>query len=434
MTKHEMHLNKTTLVAGQSRQTGDRAITTPLVGAGRTEDFSRTIFEFATRKAAPPGDEGQLARRTRTGPDQGTKQNRILDRQTKRKTMNTQHEHKPETGLTAATHRLKGQFKMKIDPVWAFPLITHKTLKRVGVSMLALMTATASVVPSWAAGNVDNSAVAVGTYLGVDDTTSGASVQAVPIADPSRDLNVVKTVATGPTTGSGSNGTITDGGDTITYQYVVTNDGNITETNVTPVEAAFPTFDGNAGTGSWAGGFTVTVGSAASVAPGASVTFERTYTMSSADVYLAAGITDAVDNVATASSDDHTDPSTSTAETTIIGAGALTIAKVAVLDDTVGTQALLAEVGETITYTYTVTNTGNVALTNVGVADTHEAVLLAPAPAGEDIAGLGFTDNGLAADSADATADDGVFDTLGPLDVVTFTYVHTVTQAEFDAQ
>lgn len=434
MTKHDNQLTNQNIYASQGTQSGGRAITETQMGSRRAEDFSRTIFEFATRKAAPPGDETPIARRTRTGPDQGSRQTRILDRQTKRNTMNTQHEHKPLTGLTAVTHLMKGQFKMKNDPVRAIPFITHKTLKRAGVSMLALMTATASVNPSWAAGNVDNSAVAVGTYLGADDTTSSPSLQAVPIADPTRNLDIVKTVASGPTTGSGSNGTITDGGDTITYQYVVTNTGNITETNVTPVEAAFPTFDGNAGTGSWAGGFSVTLGSAASVAPGASVTFERTYTMSSADVYLAAGITDAVDNIATASSDDHTDLTTSLVETTITGAGALTIAKVAVLDDTVGTVPLEAEVGETITYTYTVTNTGNVALTNVGVADTHEAVLLVPAPAGEDIAGLGFTDNGLAADSADATADDGVFDTLGPLDVVTFTYVHTVTQAEFDAQ
>lgn len=296
--------------------------------------------------------------------------------------------------------------------------------KRFGVASIAVLSTLGFVGPAYA--DIDNSAVAVGTYSAADDTSSTPDTEAVPVIPASRDLSIVKTVASGPTTALGTDGANTDGGDQITYQYVITNDGTVSETNVTPVETG-PTFNGSAGTGSF-GGFTVTSGSAASLAPGASVTFENTYTLSALDVYRAAGITDAVDNSATASSDDHTDTDADTAETTIAANPALNIAKVAVLNDEVVADGL-AEATETITYTYTVTNSGNVALTNVAIQDTHEGALVAPAPAGETI-----TVEGPVQPSDIGVANDGVIDTLEAGATATFTYVHTVTQTEVDNQ
>lgn len=297
---------------------------------------------------------------------------------------------------------------------------------RFAVALLAMITAIGLAAPAYA--DIDNSAVAVGTYSTADDTSSTPDTAAVPVIPAARDLSIVKTVVSGPTTALGSNATATDAGDQITYQYVVTNDGTVTETNVTPVEdPASPSFNGNTGTGSF-GGFTVTSGSAASLAPGASVTFENVYTFSALDVYRAAGVTNGVVNTATASSDDHTDTDADTTQATISADPSLTIAKVAVLNDEVVADGL-AEATETITYTYTVTNNGNVALTNVGIQDTHEGALVAPAPANETI-----TVEGPVQPSDIGVANDGVIDTLEAGATATFTYVHTVTQTEVDNQ
>lgn len=266
--------------------------------------------------------------------------------------------------------------------------------------------------------DITNSAVATGTYSG-SPTNSTPDTAAVPVIGLSPDLTVVKTITTAPDINSGA-------GDTIVYQYVVTNSGNQTLTNVTPVDVG-PTFDGNAGTGSM-GAFSVTVGSAASLAPGTSVTFAASYTLSALDVYRAAGVNDGVSNSATSSSTEHTDGDGDTALATIPARPSIVIAKAALLNDELSSDGL-AQAGETITYTYTVTNNGNVALTNVGIQDTHEGVLLATAPANETI-----TIEGPVQPSAIGAADDGVIDQLEAGAVATFTYVHTVTQPEVDAQ
>lgn len=298
-----------------------------------------------------------------------------------------------------------------------------------GISALSLLAVLAQTGTAYA--DISNSAVAVGTYTSADDTSSSPSTQDVPVVPAARDLSIVKTVKTGsPTTGLGVDASNTDANDTITYVYVITNDGNVTETNVTPVDTG-PTFNGTAAENSL-GAFTEVAGgtgTAATLAPGQTVHFEAVYTLAALDVYRSAGVTNGVANSATASSQDHTDTDSSSATTTIDANPALTIAKVATLNDEV-TANSLAEVGETITYVYTVTNTGNVALTDVAIQDTHEGTLLSPAPASETFA----TENGFSGDSSDGTADDGVWDTLGQGDVITFTYTHTVTQSEVDGQ
>ncbi len=121
-----------------------------------------------------------------------------------------------------------------------------------------------------------------------------------------------------------------------------------------------------------------------------------------------------------------------TATTTIPAGPALTISKAFVLTEA-GLVDGLAAVGDTITYTYTITNTGNVPLSDVAVSDTHEGVPLASSV---------FSNEALTSDgplapgvtSTDATANNGVWTTLQPGAVITITYVHTVTQAEVDAQ
>lgn len=104
----------------------------------------------------------------------------------------------------------------------------------------------------------------------------------------------------------------------------------------------------------------------------------------------------------------------------------LSIVKTAILNDELNSDGQ-AEAGETITYTFDVTNSGNVTITNVGVNDTTNATNGPVVPANETI----LTDTGTLADSTDA-ASDGTWDRLAPGDTVRFSATYTVTQTDVD--
>jgi len=300
-------------------------------------------------------------------------------------------------------------------------------LKGASVSGVALLTAIGSIMPAYA--DISNSAVAVGTYNTADDTQSAPSTQDVPVLQ-NRNITVVKSVFTGPSTANGADPAITDAGDTIVYRYTVTNNGSTTETNIGITDTG-PTFNSVAAENSLSAITEVTgagagTGDAATLAPGETVVFEASYTFADEDVIRAAGVTDGVSNIATASSDDiPTSPDSPPATATIPAVPLLSIAKVAVLNDETTADGL-AEAGETITYTYTVENTGNVALTNVAIQDTHEGSLLVPAPDNETITSEGPVG------TSDVGANDGVITVLQPGAIATFTYTHTVLQSEVD--
>jgi len=123
------------------------------------------------------------------------------------------------------------------------------------------------------------------------------------------------------------------------------------------------------------------------------------------------------------SDDPSTAPLIDPARVVVSGSAAapsLSLTKVA--DD-----ATLRTVGETIVYTYTVTNTGDQLIRDVTVSDTHNASDPAPTPEDEvlltDVAPLG--------DSIDA-AQNGSWDELGPGDSITFTGEYTLTQDDID--
>jgi Domain of unknown function (DUF4347) len=85
------------------------------------------------------------------------------------------------------------------------------------------------------------------------------------------------------------------------------------------------------------------------------------------------------------------------------------------------------QVGQIISYTYSVTNTGNVAFVNVYVGDVHHGYGPPPLPLNETLT----TDVVPIGDSFDA-ASDGHWDTLGPGDTLTFTSSYAVVQADID--
>ncbi len=91
-------------------------------------------------------------------------------------------------------------------------------------------------------------------------------------------------------------------------------------------------------------------------------------------------------------------------------------------------------VGQTITYTYTISNTGNVNMSNVQVTDMHGTPAAAVVWGAGGITSETLTVPGPlgAGASPDGTANNGIWSTLAPGATITFTYSHTVTQVEID--
>ncbi|WP_074711855.1 DUF7507 domain-containing protein [Arthrobacter alpinus] len=173
-----------------------------------------------------------------------------------------------------------------------------------------------------------------------------ASTVVVPPAVPA--LSLVKTAdATALTTPSKV-------GDTITYHFTATNTGNTPLTDVTITDpltglsALAYTWPGTAGT----------------LAPGEKVDATATYQITQADINIGK-----VDNTAMASGNPPTGPPApskpASTSTPLTAAAALSLVKTA--DATALTTP--SKVGDTITYHFTATNTGNTPLTDVTITD-----------------------------------------------------------------
>ena len=311
----------------------------------------------------------------------------------------------------------------------------RNVLKKVGSSGMAMGILLSQITPALA--TIDNTASASGTYNASTTTSNNSSVN-VTVSPAAPSIQAFSKSAGVPTTGLGPNALVTDAGDTITFTYVIKNTGNVTLNNVLPVDTG-PTFNGTAGTLSL-GAFTPTTPSNTlpiTLAPGGQQTYTAVYTLSALDAYRGAGSSPLVANSANATGKSPTNatvnsttPATATA---IIAPGpSLSIVK---SSSTPGPVA----VGNTVVYTYTVTNNGNVPITGVKITDTHEGSPIAPQSAMlEQVAPLGGGGGGIAGPlgagaSTDTTAGDGIWTTLAPGATVIFKYTHTVTQTEFDA-
>src|SRR6185295_7701483 len=142
-------------------------------------------------------------------------------------------------------------------------------------------------------------------------------------------------------------------GDVLNYTVTVTNAGNVTLTGVTVVDPL---------TGQSISGVTL--------APGASQTYNTSYTLTQADLdgQGNAGSDHDIDNTATADSNE-TGPVSDSAQVPLVYNPTIAIDKV-FLNVTGGDGDALADaVGDVLNYTVTVTNGGNVTLTGVTVVD-----------------------------------------------------------------
>ncbi|WP_435257224.1 beta strand repeat-containing protein [Thioclava sp. FR2] len=200
-------------------------------------------------------------------------------------------------------------------------------------------------------------------------------------------------------------------GDVLAYRFTVANTGNITLSDVPQVT------DDKIGT--------IACGPlpATGLSPGAFVTCTANYTVTQAD--MDAGQVTNIASVASPEVPLPTPPGPATDSATVPGTRtpAMTVEKSASITAD-------AVVGDTITYTYIVTNTGNVTLTGVTPSDSHTSAAgtVALALGGDALE----TDGGLPGGSTDAAAN-GVWDSLAPGDAVRFTATYTVTQADIDA-
>ena len=149
-----------------------------------------------------------------------------------------------------------------------------------------------------------------------------------------------------------------DLGDTVTYCFNVTNTGNVTLSNVA-------VFDNHYG---------AILLTSTELAPGESLTNETvTHTITKADI-------PSVTNTATVNATDpdnipvnDTDNCTITVEYT----QDILIMKTASTTGTCpGTDPLTVDLGDTVTYCFNVTNTGNVTLSNISVTDDHYGAIL----------------------------------------------------------
>jgi uncharacterized repeat protein (TIGR01451 family) len=190
------------------------------------------------------------------------------------------------------------------------------------------------------AGSVTNTATAQGLPPGSDTpVVSGPSTATVP-AVQSAAITLVKSAAPASFTAAGQ---------TITYSFAVTNTGNTTLSSITVTDTDLP-------------GLSAITCPHSSLAPAASETCTATYATTQAN--LDAG---SIKNTATAQGlpSGSTTPVTSDPSTATVPAvepAAISLVKSA-------STATFTKAGQTIVYSFAVTNTGHATLTSVGITD-----------------------------------------------------------------
>jgi uncharacterized repeat protein (TIGR01451 family) len=190
---------------------------------------------------------------------------------------------------------------------------------------------------------------------------------------------------------------VSNAGDTVTYSFDLTNDGNVTLTNVSVADTAF------SGTGT-PPLISCPAADVASMAPGATATCTATYIVTQADADAGH-----VDNTAVASGAPPSGPRISSVPDSAIVT--IPFGPVLTLEKSVAPGVTLNNAGDTVIYHFDVTNDGNVTIKNMSVADTI------------------FTGTGT---RPIITCDAGAA-SMAPGDTVHCTAPYVITQADVDA-
>ena len=251
-------------------------------------------------------------------------------------------------------------------------------------------------------GSIADTATAAGTPPSGGTVTATSDLVAVDVTQSSS-LSIAKTAS--PTT-------VTEAGETVTYTFTVVNTGNQTLTDVDVTDVPIPPAGGaTPDCQTRANPSASCSGTSTSLLPGETAVFTATYTVTQADVDHGSIVDSATTNGTTPTGGTVTE--TSNIVTVIVTQSpSLSIVKSANLD-------IVTAFGQTITYIFTVINTGNVTLTDVGVTD------IPTAPAG----GVTPTCQSL---SSPAGTCSGATTTLLPGQSAMFTGTYLVTQADLD--
>ena len=305
-----------------------------------------------------------------------------------------------------------------------------------GLSALACL----AILMSSASAQIVNEATAGGSFNGAA-VTSNSSTVSVPLAPAKRELTV--SVVSAEFDGGVADGAEIGPGDMLTFKISVANTGNVTLSGVAPRLDAL----GFAGQPYAAESFSLDAGEGVKLAPGETYEFTANYVLRAQDAYSAAGVDGAVVSQWSASAEipsGAVEVRKDESQVTIAAAPALEIVKSFTISKDEGTSGS-ADVGDLITYRYVVHNTGNVPLSSVHVVDRHETgeahaqtfdSSSYAGPLGDEAGQWNLFETTPASfgTNADEDSSDAVFDTLGVGGIVTFSYVHRVTQEEFDAQ
>ena len=206
-------------------------------------------------------------------------------------------------------------------------------------------------------GSINDSAIASGSPPSGPPIDSPPSTATVPVTQ-SPALSITK---------SASPASVSAVGDTVTYTFAVTNTGNVDLSGVSVNDTQEPPAGGLASgptCQSLSSPSGACSGSSTSLAPGQSATFTATYTVTQADLDHGS-INDSAIASGSPPSGPPIDSPPSTATVPVTQSPALSIVKSAA-------PASVSAVGDTVTYTFAVTNTGNVDLSGVSVDDTQE--------------------------------------------------------------
>ena len=228
-------------------------------------------------------------------------------------------------------------------------------------------TFTATVPTGAAGGTITNTALVNGNELDPAGANNTASAN-LTVETPTPSIDVTLEAASESATTPGA--PASKAGDTITYTYTVTNTGGV------PLTGTGPELSGFTGTGTSP---SVQPGPV-TLQPGASQTFTSTYTLTQADID-AGGVSTKAEATGTpptggAVSATSGDTAVHTAITAAPGLQVTQTSSVTSPDDFVA--------GQTVTYTYTMTNSGNVTLSGVtpNITDfTGTGSLSNPSPA-----------------------------------------------------
>ena len=260
-----------------------------------------------------------------------------------------------------------------------------KRFKRWVAAVISAAFVVAQVSPAYA--TIDNTATATGSSpTGTNDVTD-SDTENVDVIDDNPEIAVVKTHALTTDLNSDNNYDI---GDVVTYTYVVTNNGNVTLQNVTLgdvhdgvgslVWTTPPGSTPGTDNGTTPGGPTGTLLDSSNtdftdsdwdvLGPKDVITWTATYTIQAGDFTAGSSADGDIDNTAT--------PGASYNAAPLAGGDVVADSDFVPLDNTarfdlvkVADDTTDRDVGDIVTYTYTITNTGNVPITSVTLADVE---------------------------------------------------------------